>query len=53
MPSWLLFLSTSKSEELSKVRRRTDEILKNQEAQKEHGIDQEREMLKADSMPRS
>jgi hypothetical protein len=47
MLSWLPFPSTSKSEELSKVRRRTDQILKNQEAQKEQEINQEREMLKA------
>jgi hypothetical protein len=48
MPSWLPFPSTSKSEELGKVRRRTDQILKHQEAQKEQGINQETEMLKAD-----
>jgi len=48
IPSWLPFPSTSKSEELSKVRRRTDQILKHQEAQKEQATNQEPEMLKAD-----
>jgi hypothetical protein len=48
MPSWLPLPSTSKSEQLSKVRRRTDQILKNQEAQKEQSTNQETEMLKAD-----
>jgi hypothetical protein len=48
MPSWLPFPSTPKSDELSKVRRKTDQILKHQEAQKEQGISQESEMLKAD-----
>ena len=48
IPRWLPFPSTSKSEELSKVRRKTDQILKHQEAQKEQGANQESELLKAD-----
>jgi hypothetical protein len=37
MPNWLPFPSTSKSEELGKVRRRTDQILKSQELKKNRG----------------
>jgi hypothetical protein len=47
-PRWLRFALNPKSDELNKIRRRTDQMLMHQEAQKEQeGAPPEREITQA------